>query len=70
MKKNVGTIDRSVRFIVSAVLIYVGFFDNQIISGGIFRIIIGIMGVVIFMSALFSVCPMYWVVDIDTAKND
>ena len=70
MKKNVGTVDRSIRFIVGAILVYIGFFSNPIISGGNFRSLIGIFGVIIFLSATASICPMYWLVDINTTKHD
>ncbi|MBT0664234.1 DUF2892 domain-containing protein [Geobacter pelophilus] len=66
MKKNVGTLDRIIRFTLGLLFMYVGFFDNPIVTGGTFKFLIGVFGTIVFLSALFRVCPMYWIVDLDT----
>ena len=71
MIKNVGSIDRRIRALVSCVFIYIGFFDDNLISDPISSIIIGIIGVFNLIVVLSRVCPLYSITDIDTLdKND
>ena len=70
IQQNVGTADRCVRFIASGLLIYMGFCQNPIVSGGKFKGAIGMFGIIILLSALAKVCPLYWIVDINTIRND
>ena len=69
MKKNVGTIDRIIRLVAAALLLYMGFLDNPIVSAGTFKIVIGIFGVLILFSAFLEYCPLYLLVDLNTRCN-
>ena len=63
MKKNMGTIDRVVRFLV-AVLIAILYFTDQI--SGIAAIILGIFAVVFLATSFMSSCPLYTSLRIST----
>ena len=66
MKKNMGTIDRVVRFLV-AVLIAILYFTDQI--SGIAAIILGIFAVVFLVTSFMSSCPLYTPLRISTIKK-
>lgn len=66
MKKNMGTIDRAVRFLV-AVLIAILYFTNQI--SGIAAIILGIFAVVFLVTSFMSSCPLYPPLKLSTIKK-
>jgi len=66
MKKNMGTIDRVVRFLV-AVLIAILYFIDQI--SGIAAIILGIFAVVFLVTSFMSSCPLYTPLKISTIKK-
>ena len=66
MKKNMGTIDRVVRFLV-AVLIAILYFTDQI--SGVAAIILGIFAVVFLVTSFMSSCPLYTPLKISTIKK-
>jgi len=65
-KKNMGTIDRVVRFLV-AVLIAILYFTDQI--SGVAAIILGIFAVVFLITSFASSCPLYLPLKISTIKK-
>lgn len=66
MKKNMGTIDRAVRFLV-AILIAVLYFTNQI--SGTAAIILGVVAVAFLVTSFMSSCPAYIPLKISTIKK-
>ena len=66
MKKNVGMIDMLFRLVFGAVLLYIGFMDNPIISDGLPKTIIGIFAFVPFLTGLLKFCPLYAIIGIST----
>jgi len=66
MKKNMGTIDRVVRFLV-AVLIAILYFTDQI--SGVAAIILGIFAVVFLVTSFMSSCPLYTPLKFSTIKK-
>ncbi len=66
MKKNMGTIDRVVRFLV-AVLIAILYFTDQI--SGVAAIILGIVAVIFLLTSFMSSCPLYTPLKISTIKK-
>ena len=70
MIKNVGNIDRRIRALISIVFIYIGFFDDNLISDPISSTIIGVIGVFNLIVVLSRVCPLYSITDIDTLDKD
>jgi len=60
--KNVGCIDKVVRFIVGLVLLSLLFFVNGNLK------YLGLIGLVPILTATFSFCPLYSIVGIKTCK--
>ena len=63
MKKNVGSIDRVMRIII-AILIAVLYFTNVI--NGTLGIVLLIVGGILLVTSLFSLCPIYLMLGIKT----
>jgi len=66
MKKNMGAIDRVVRFLV-ALLIAILYFTDQI--SGVAAIILGIFAVVFLVTSFMSSCPLYMPFKLSTIKK-
>ena len=66
MKKNIGTVDRAIRFLV-AVLIAILYFTNQI--SGLAAIILGIVAIAFLVTSFMSSCPAYMPFKISTIKK-
>jgi len=64
MNRNLGTVDRSTRFIVGVVMMGVGFGA----LGGAAAIVVGIIGAVFFVTSLIGWCPLYIPFRISTFK--
>lgn len=56
MTKNMGTVDRGLRFAVAAVVLIL-FLTHQI-SGGL-AIVLGVVAVVLVVTSFVGVCPAY-----------
>ena len=67
MKQNVGTADKYIRVLLAIVIAILYFTD--VISGTL-AIILGIIGVALIITGLFSFCPAYAVFTISTAKKE
>jgi len=66
MKCNVGLLDRLIRLLAGAALLYIGFFDNPIVSAGLSKNIIKVFAFVPLLTGLFSYCPLYVLIGLDT----
>ena len=66
MKKNVGTIDMIIRLVVCMVLLYIGFVDNPIVSGGLSKKIIAGFAIMPLLTGLLRFCPLYTVIGANT----
>ncbi len=66
MKKNMGTLDRILRFIVAAVFAYL-YFSGTIT--GVWGIILLVLGAVFVLTSLVSFCPLYLPFKISTRKS-
>jgi len=64
-EKNVGTIDRSIRALVGAVLLVLAF---TTLSGAL-TWVAGIVGVVMLATAALGYCPPYALLGIKTCKT-
>ncbi len=56
LKKNMGTVDRTIRLVVAAVIAVLIFTGNL---SGLAAIILGILAVVFVITSLVSTCPLY-----------
>jgi len=66
MKRNMGTLDRTIRFVL-VVLVAVLYFTNVI--SGTWAIVLGILAVVFLITSLVGVCPLYMPFGISTRKK-
>jgi len=60
MKKNVGSVDQIVRFIIGAVIIIAGYYYGSWW---------GLIGLLVLATATFSFCPAYVPFGISTCKT-
>ncbi len=66
MKKNMGTIDRTIRILL-AIIIAVLYFTNQI--SGLAAIILGIIAIAFLITSIVGYCPLYVPLKISTIKK-
>ncbi len=66
MKKNMGSIDRTVRTIL-AVVIAILYFTNQITGAA--AIILGLFAVIFLVTSFMSFCPLYLPFKFSTLKK-
>jgi len=63
MKKNMGSADRIIRFLLAAVFAWLYFAG---IVTGTFGIILVVLGAVFVLTSLLSFCPLYTLVGLNT----
>lgn len=66
MKKNMGSIDKTVRFLIAVVLISLYFLG--IVEGGI-GIVALVVAVIFTLTSVISFCPLYTLFGINTCKT-
>lgn len=66
MKLNMGTIDRSVRLVVAAIIAML-YFTGQIT--GIVAVVLGVVAIVFVVTSLIGYCPAYVPFGISTRKG-
>jgi hypothetical protein len=66
MKKNMGTVDRSIRVLL-AFIVAVLYFTNQI--SGTAAIILGLFAVIFVITSFMAFCPLYVPLKISTKKE-
>jgi len=67
MKKNMGTIDKSIRILV-AVLVVVLYFTHVI--SGILAIVLLALSAIFVVTSLISFCPLYLPLGLSTRKKE
>ncbi len=55
MKKNVGKLDMWIRLLIGFVMLYIGLFDNPIVSSGISKTIFCVLSLIPFVTGLFNI---------------
>ncbi|MGD1009755.1 MAG: DUF2892 domain-containing protein [Candidatus Aminicenantales bacterium] len=65
MKCNMSTLDRILRLIVVAA-IAVFFFLGMLT--GVAGIVLGVLAVILFLTSVVGVCPVYWIFSTGTKK--
>jgi hypothetical protein len=66
MKKNMGSADKIIRFILAAVFVYL--YYAGIVSGTLGIVLLVLAGVFV-LTSLVSFCPLYTMVGINTCKR-
>ena len=67
MKKNMGTVDRVVRAIF-AVVVAILYFSGSI--SGTAAIILGVLAVIMLLTSITAICPLYGPLGISTLKKE
>ena len=66
MKKNMGTIDKSVRIVVAVIIASLYF--TGVISGTL-AIVLMIFAVIFIVTTFISFCPLYTLIGLNTRKK-
>jgi len=66
MKKNMGTIDKTVRIVLA--LVAVVLFFTHVVSGVLGIVLLVVAGIFV-LTSLLSFCPLYWPFGISTSKK-
>lgn len=67
MKKNMGGLDKAIRFVVAAVIAIL-YFTHTI--SGTAAIILGVVAIIFALTSLISFCPLYVPLGINTCKKE
>ncbi|NVO21478.1 MAG: DUF2892 domain-containing protein [Bacteroidetes bacterium] len=67
MKKNMGSIDKIIRFIIAAVFIGLYFFN---VVTGTLGIVLLVLAAVFVLTSLISFCPLYRLFGLSTGKKE
>jgi len=66
MKANEGLWDRIIRVILGVFLVYWGFFSGSL--QGTTGLIVGIVGLIPLVTGVIGICPLYFLLKINTNK--
>ena len=66
LKKNMGTLDRTIRLVIAAVVATLYFTGNL---SGLAAIILGILAIIFVVTSFISFCPLYVPFGINTRKQ-
>jgi hypothetical protein len=67
MKKNMGTVDKSLRIIVVAIIAVLYF--TKVIEGTL-AIVLLVFAVIFVVTSFFSFCPLYTLIGLNTRKKE
>lgn len=67
MKKNLGSTDKVIRYILAIVALFIGFLSG--VSGFVQGVFISV-AVILIGTSLLSFCPLYAIVGLKTCKNE
>ena len=67
MKKNLGSTDKVIRYILAIVALFIGFLSG--VSGFVQGIFISV-ALILIGTSLVSFCPLYAIVGLKTCKNE
>lgn len=68
-RKNLGILDRGLRFMIGSLFAYFGFIDHSIIKDVLAGALLGGMGVIFMATATLAYCPMYVLIDFSTVRD-
>lgn len=66
MKKNVGGIDKALRFIVGPALLIAAFFAPV---GQTARIVMGVFGTLALVTGMVGYCPLWSIIGVNSCKE-
>ena len=66
MKKNMGSTDKAIRFLIAIIIGFL-YFTNTII--GTIAIVLGVLAIVFILTSFLSFCPLYTLLGINTNKE-
>ncbi len=66
MKRNIGSIDKTVRILIAIVI--AGLYFSNLISGTL-AIVLGVFALVFIVTSFISFCPLYLPFNISTFKK-
>lgn len=66
MKKTVGSVDKVIRVIVGLIFLIVAF---AVPVGQTLKVILIVLGIIAFLTAITGLCPMYNLCSINTNKE-
>ena len=66
LKKNMGTLDRTIRLVLAAAIAILYFTGNL---SGLAAIILGILAIIFVVTSFIGFCPLYVPFGIDTHKK-
>ncbi|HKK01732.1 MAG TPA: DUF2892 domain-containing protein [Desulfuromonadales bacterium] len=69
MKRNIGTLDMTLRLIAGATFGAIGFFNNPVVSGGLSKVIVACFALLLLATGLLRYCPLYPLIGVNTCKS-
>lgn len=66
MKKNLSSVDKSIRILVAAIIAFLYFTDK---ISGTTAIVLGVVAVAFVITSFLSFCPIYYLFGISTRKS-
>jgi len=70
LERNLSTMDRVIRTILGLVMIYVAYFESEVLSSLSLSIILGVIGIFFIIIAIISVCPLYNLIGLSTYRKN
>lgn len=66
MNKNIGSIDRVIRFVGGVILLYLGY---AVISNGVLQFVFSALGVIAVLESFTGYCGLYKMLGINTNRQ-
>lgn len=66
--KNVGAADRAVRTLIGIIALVLAFTTLGVMAGALWGIVAAVVGVVMLVTAILGMCPLYMPFKISTCK--
>jgi cyanate permease len=67
--RNMHPIDQMVRILLGIALIYIGFFNREVVTDPLLGILLGGFGLINLVSGLIATCPIYAIAGISTLRK-
>jgi len=69
IRRNVGTLDRALRFGLGVVFMYLGFYGSSLIRDPLSGALLGGMGVMLVLIAIVAWCPFYYLIGFNSLSE-